>query len=183
MVWIRPWKVSDELWEQMRLLILPRSPHPKGGRLAIDDRQMFAAIMYVLRTGIQWNALLSELGVSSTIYDCFRTGEAQGFFQRLWQSGLEHYDKLVGIVRDWQSVDSSTVLNITYDHEPIYGELYVRGYEPRIRLNLHHYKWHPLREHCQPLGTQQNTTTMGRRRFVLLAQLLASSLSPLAKAW
>ncbi|GHO60312.1 hypothetical protein KSB_87870 [Ktedonobacter robiniae] len=48
-----PWKVSDELWEHVRPLIPVRPPHPKGGRPAADDRAMFEAIVYVLRTGIQ----------------------------------------------------------------------------------------------------------------------------------
>jgi transposase len=33
---------------------------------------MFTAIVYVLRTGIQWNALPRELGASTTVYDRFR---------------------------------------------------------------------------------------------------------------
>src|SRR5690348_1953098 len=105
----RPWEVSDELWEHVHPLIPPRPAHPKGGRPAADDRQMFAAMVYVLRTGIQWNALPRELGASSTVYDRFRNWEAQGFFQRLWQAELQHYDELQGIAWDWQSVDSSTV--------------------------------------------------------------------------
>jgi putative transposase len=68
---------------------------------------MFAAIVYVLRTGIQWNALPRELGASSTVYDRFRLWEEQGFFQRLWQAGLQGYDELAGIGWDWQSVDGS----------------------------------------------------------------------------
>src|ERR1043166_9518402 len=79
----RPWEVSDELWERVRPLIPSRPPHPKGGRPAASDRQMFAAIVYVLRTGIQWNALPRELGASSTVYDRFRWWESQGFFQQM----------------------------------------------------------------------------------------------------
>jgi len=109
MVRTRPWEVSDELWERVRPLIPERPPRPKGGRPAADDRKMFAAIVYVLRTGIQWNALPRELGASSTVYDRFREWEAQGVFERLWQAGLQHYDGLVGISWDWQSADSSTV--------------------------------------------------------------------------
>jgi transposase len=73
----RPWEVSDAVWERVRPLIPARPPHPKGGRPAEDDRQMFAAIVYVLRTGIQWNALPRELGASSTVYDRFRLWEKQ----------------------------------------------------------------------------------------------------------
>ena len=105
----RPWEVSDELWERVRPLIPPRPAHPKGGRPAADERQMFAALVYVLRTGIQWNALPRELGASSTVYDRFRLWESQGFFLRLWHAGLQEDDELQGIGWDWQSVDSSTV--------------------------------------------------------------------------
>jgi hypothetical protein len=52
-----PWKVSADLWKRVEPLLPSRPAHPKGGRPAADDRQMFTAIIYVLRTGIQWNAL------------------------------------------------------------------------------------------------------------------------------
>lgn len=67
-----PWEVSDALWERVEPLIPPAPSHAKGGRPRILDRQAFAAIVYVLRTGIQWNALPRELGASSTIHDRFQ---------------------------------------------------------------------------------------------------------------
>ena len=68
----KPWELSDEVWERVRPLIPERPAHPKGGRPAQSDRQMLSAILYVLRTGIQWNALPRELGASITVYDRFR---------------------------------------------------------------------------------------------------------------
>src|SRR5438552_13331063 len=65
----------------------------------------FCAIVYVLRTGMQWNALPRELGASSTVHDRFQEWEAKGLFKTLWQVGLEEDDELEGIEWEWQSVD------------------------------------------------------------------------------
>jgi len=70
---------------------------------------MFAAIVYLLRTGIPWNAMPHELGASSTVYDRFRLWEEQGFFQHLWQAGLEEYDELEGLDWKWQSLDGTQI--------------------------------------------------------------------------
>ncbi len=101
----RPWELSDEVWERVRPLIPERPAHPKGGRPAQSDRQMLSAILYVLRTGIQWNALPRELGASTTVYDRFRLWEQQGVFDCIWQAGLQEYDELEGIAWEWQSLD------------------------------------------------------------------------------
>ena len=50
----------------------------------MDGRKAFAAIVSVLRTGIQWNALPRELGASSTVHDRFQAWERTGFFEELW---------------------------------------------------------------------------------------------------
>ena len=92
----RPWEVTDELWEQVRPLIPPAPSHAKGGRPRLSDRRAFEAIVYVLRTGIQWNALPRELGASSTVHARFQEWERAGFFQALWQARLSEYDDLVG---------------------------------------------------------------------------------------
>jgi putative transposase len=101
----RPWEVSDVLWKRVKPLIPERVSHAKGGRPPEDDRKMFTAIVYVLRTGIQWNALPRERGASTTVYNRFRLWEKQGFFMRLWQNGLQEFDDLVGIDWEWQSMD------------------------------------------------------------------------------
>src|SRR5215472_682640 len=103
----RPWKVSDELWERVQPLIPSAPSHAKGGRPRMGDRQAFEAIVYVLRTGIQWNALPRELGASSTVHDRFQEWEQAGFFQALWQAEVQDYDELIGIQWEWQAVDGA----------------------------------------------------------------------------
>jgi hypothetical protein len=58
------------------------------------------AILLVLRTGMQWNAL-NATGVcsSSSAHRRFQEWEQAGVFHELWRQGLLEYDKAVGI--DW----------------------------------------------------------------------------------
>lgn len=93
----RPWEVSEQLWERAASLLPAPKPRPKGGRPPRSDREMLGAILYVLRTGLQWNALPREIGASTTMYDRFRAWERDGFFVRLWAAGLAEYEELVGI--------------------------------------------------------------------------------------
>ncbi|HEX9035369.1 MAG TPA: IS5 family transposase [Ktedonobacterales bacterium] len=103
----KPWELSDAMWERAQPLLPPHPPHPKGGRPPRDDRQMLGAMLYVLRTGLQWNALPHTIGASTTVYDRFRAWEREGFFERLWAAGLAEFDELVGIDWEWQSLDGA----------------------------------------------------------------------------
>jgi putative transposase len=102
-----PWKVSDEFWEKIEPLIPPAPSHARGGRTRMDDRDAFAAMIYVLRTGIQWNALPREMGASSTVHDRYQEWERLGFFEELWRAGLLEYDELEGIEWEWQALDGA----------------------------------------------------------------------------
>src|SRR5215211_4897862 len=103
----KPWTVSDEFWEKVEPLIPPAPSHAKGGRSRMDDREAFAAMIYVLRTGIQWNALPREIGASSTVHDRYQEWERLGFFEELWRAGLLEYDELEGIEWEWQAIDGA----------------------------------------------------------------------------
>ncbi len=72
-------------------------------------RQIFSAIVYVLRTGCQWKALPKEFGSASAIHKHFQQWQRAGFFLALWRSGLAEYDDLEGIAWDWQSIDGALV--------------------------------------------------------------------------
>jgi len=111
------WEVSDELWTRVEPLlprINPRSKRrrkyqrcPGGGRKPIAPRSIFAAIVYVLRTGCQWKALPKSFGSASAIHHYFQQWRKEGFFVRLWRAGLAEYDQMQGIAWEWQSLDGT----------------------------------------------------------------------------
>ncbi len=112
---VKSWEVSDLFWEKVNPLI----PKPKrdasktyqrrrgGGRKPMDPRRVFCAIVYVLRTGIQWKALPREFGSASSVHAYFLKWTEAGFFLRLWKKGLAEYDEMEGIAWSWQSIDGS----------------------------------------------------------------------------
>lgn len=73
----------------------------------MSDRRAFEAIVFVLRTGIQWKELPREFGSSSSVHKRFQQWERAGFFLRIWQAGLAEYDGMHGIAWEWQSVDGA----------------------------------------------------------------------------
>lgn len=102
--------VSNELWA----LIEPHLPrHPNthrfgGGRPRKPDRVCMDAIVFVLRTGCQWNALdATGICPSSTAHDRFQEWVEAGVFLRLWKAGLLAYDELKGIDWGWLSMDGA----------------------------------------------------------------------------
>jgi hypothetical protein len=53
----------------------------------MPPRQVFSAIVYVLRTGYQWKALPKEFGSASAVHKHFQKWHRAGFFLALWRSG------------------------------------------------------------------------------------------------
>ena len=104
------WLVSDELWARIEPLLPKRKPRPRwhGGRPRVPDRQAMSGIVFVLRTGCQWNAL-NATGIcsSSAAHRCFQEWVQAGVFARFWEQGLTEYDQLKGIDWRWQSMDGA----------------------------------------------------------------------------
>lgn len=102
------WFVDDAFWTRVAPLLPTPPSHDKGGRPRADDRAIFAAIFYVLRTGIQWRALPRSFGVAATtVHGRFQEWRADGFFARLQTAGLVAYDNVWGIIWEWLSVDGA----------------------------------------------------------------------------
>jgi transposase len=103
----RRWRAPDELWNRVEPLLPKYRPGKHGGRPRVDRRRISDGILYVLRTGCQWNAAPKEFGSSSTLHRSFREWTDQGVFFRLWKEALREYDELEGIDWGWQSLDGS----------------------------------------------------------------------------
>ena len=63
--------VSDALWSIIEPLLPVSLPRPRGGRLRVSHRAALTGILFVLRTGIQWEMLPLEMGCGSGI-TCWR---------------------------------------------------------------------------------------------------------------
>ena len=110
------WVVTDDFWQRVEPLIPVRERasdksyvrQPGAGRPPKPARQVFEAIVYVLRTGCQWKALPKErFGSASAIHKRFLEWEKAGLFEAIWKAGLAEYDQLEGIAWRWQSIDGA----------------------------------------------------------------------------
>ena len=67
-----------------------------------------AAILFVLRTGCQWDALTGTgICAKSTAHDRYLTWKAVGVFAKLWEAALKEYDALKGIQWEWLTMDGA----------------------------------------------------------------------------
>ena len=48
--------VTDELWAVIEPLLPPMRPKPQGGRPPIENRAALTGVLFVLKSGIPWDA-------------------------------------------------------------------------------------------------------------------------------
>src|SRR3954464_13948980 len=120
------WRLPDWLWERIEPLLPERPAHPLGcHNPRVPDRSAMDAILLVLRTGMQWNAL-NATGVchSSSAHRRFQEWVAAGVFYEIWRQGLLEYDETVGI--DWSFLAADGALT-----QPPLGRPAARPEPPR----------------------------------------------------
>jgi len=103
------WRIPDETWERMAPLLPPRPSHPLGcHNPRVPDRDAMNAILLVVRTGMQWNAL-NATGIcsSSSAHRRFQEWVKAGVFEEFWRQGLLAYDRLKRIDWEWLSCDGA----------------------------------------------------------------------------
>jgi transposase len=147
----KSWEVSDAFWSRVAPLVPPPKRDPNkaykrksgGGRKPIPNRIIFEAIMYVLRTGCQWQALPKErFGSPSAIYMHFARWQKAGFFLALWQAGLAEYDEMEGIAWVWQSIDG-TMTKAPLARETVGNNPTDRGKKRDEKKSVGRRSWRP----------------------------------------
>lgn len=104
--------VSDALWNQIEPLLPPEpAPSPKGGRPRVSNRQALAGILFVLKTGIPWQALPTEMncGSGSTCWRRFAEWTELAVWSRLHVLLLSTLGKAGAIHLERAVVDSASV--------------------------------------------------------------------------
>ena len=102
--------VPDDLWAVVEPLLPRERPKPKGGRPRAPDRTALAGILFVLRTGIQWHEVPTELGCcGKTCWRRLRDWHAAGVWSALHRALLERLQAAGQI--DWRraALDSCSV--------------------------------------------------------------------------
>jgi transposase len=104
--------VSDELWERIEPLLPPLPPpSPKGGRPPIPHREALRGIVFVLKTGIPWQALPTEMncGSGSTCWRRFTEWTRLAVWSQLHAFLLTALGKAGAINLERAVVDSASV--------------------------------------------------------------------------
>lgn len=102
--------VTDELWELVESLLPKRPSRPKGGRPPVGDRVCLTGILFVLKTGIQWEDFPQEMGCCGmTLWNRLRDWQAAGVWHELHVLLLAELRGADLIDFDRVVVDSGTV--------------------------------------------------------------------------
>jgi putative transposase len=102
------WHIPDDLWSLIAPILGPEKAPGTRGRPATRFRVVFEAVVYLAKTGCQWQALPRQhYAPPSTIHGIFSQWVKAGLFKRAWQVLLEHYDQQLGIKWKWQSLDGA----------------------------------------------------------------------------
>ena len=104
--------LPDELWQEVEPLLPPHPPpSPKGGRPPVDDRDALTGILFVLKTGIPWQMLPTEVfdASGSSCWRRFDEWTKAGIWPELHRRLLDRLGKAGGVNLDRVVVDSQSV--------------------------------------------------------------------------
>ena len=101
------WAVPDELWAKIHPLLPPEKAPGTPGRPAVPFRQVLDGILYVLRTGCQWNQLPEQFPDDSSVHRTMQRWVEAGVFEQIWVDLVTACADLGGVDWTWQAVDGA----------------------------------------------------------------------------
>ena len=101
------WEVNDELWNIIQNILGELDPPAATGRPRTGQREAFNGIIYVMRSGCQWNRLPEQFGDDSSVHRTMQRWIGKGVLQRLWAVLIENCAELGGVDWEWQSADGA----------------------------------------------------------------------------
>ena len=125
--------VSDELWEHIEPLLPPEpEPSPKGGRPRVTNRQALTGIVFVLRTGIPWQLLPTEMGCGSgsTCWRRFSEWTRLAVWSKLHALLLTQLGKAGAINLERAVIDSASVRAVFGGRTP--GRIRLTARKPAV---------------------------------------------------
>lgn len=114
--------VSDALWKEIEPLLPPLPPRSaKGGRPPVQHREALAGIIFVLRTGIPWQALPTEMkcGSGSTCWRRFSEWTRLSVWSKLHALLLTKLGKAGAVNLERAVIDSASVRAVFGGRTPV----------------------------------------------------------------
>lgn len=97
--------VPDEVWNEIEELYPAYEPSPRGDRPPVGNRSVFACLMFLLKTGLGWRDLPTDLGASEkTVRRRLKACSEQGLWTRI-------FHQLLTRLRALGRLDLAEVLN------------------------------------------------------------------------
>ena len=101
------WEVSDDLWNVIQPILNKKDPPTGIGRGRIDPRPALNGIIYVMRTGCQWNHLPEEFGDDSSVHRTMQRWITKGVLAEIWAVLIANCAELGGVNWEWQRADGA----------------------------------------------------------------------------
>lgn len=103
------WCLTDEVWEQIEPLLLVRKLHPLGcHNPRVADRDAMNAILFLLRTGCQWDALdATGICSCSPALPAFPGMDGNGRARGVLATGADRIRRHQGDDWPWLSMDGA----------------------------------------------------------------------------
>ncbi len=76
--------IKDEQWEIIKPFVISKKSSKGGRPREIDDRLIVEAVLYVMRTGIQWREMPSEFPNYKTVYSRFSRWNKSKTWPKIW---------------------------------------------------------------------------------------------------